>query len=346
MTRLKLRKDDPIRNMMATMRGLPCPSKVADNFVIQYGDFYESIIFDVLYRRQPKFKRDFVFHYTSLEVFDKLIAPDGDLLMTRFNELNDYTELTLGWQYVMKRLKWSGYITGLKARFFESEKKRMIENSRIPYIMSFSEAGDDLSQWRGYTDRESGGCSIAFDFREINYTVYSVRKKEGGLFDFYFLPCLYEDEGTARVWNIWRDIRKSKLEEIRSLSYKELKPLKEWLIRPLVEELLVLSAIIKHHGFCSEREWRLMVVPKSREQVEAIPEPILLNGKHRYGLNMCFGLKKPLYSEKWIRGVGTSPHPKTSLPDRFWKSFDDFCKAGRKQWETGAWMSEIPYRGK
>jgi hypothetical protein len=106
MTRLRLRKDDPLRDMMTGIRNLPWPDKLSSDFVFSYGDFCQSIKFDTLFRRQGKFKGDFIFHYTSCETFQRLIAPGGDLLMTRFDELNDDSEFEYGWQQVMGELEW------------------------------------------------------------------------------------------------------------------------------------------------------------------------------------------------------------------------------------------------
>ena len=154
MTRLRLRKDDPFRGMKAAMQKLPWPDSVARDAVVKYGDFYQSIIFNALYRRQAKFKGDFVFHYTSVDVFKKLIAPDGDLLLTRFDELNDDSEFEYGWQVVLNKLEWCSGISKLKLRLFVREMSiRRHEGARVPWIMSFSEAPDSLSQWSMYTDR-------------------------------------------------------------------------------------------------------------------------------------------------------------------------------------------------
>ena len=102
----------------------------------------------------------------------------------------------------------------------------------------------------------------------------------------------------------------------------------------------------KHSGFEAEREWRLFVIPNPIKKETPIAPPFILNGKHRYGFNMCFAEKRSLYTMKWIRGVAVSPQPAAILSDRFWKVFDAFCKAGRAQWETGGWQSGIPYNGK
>lgn len=347
MTRLRLRKDDPLKGMTAEFNKLPWLGKANRDAAFRYGDFYQSIVFNALYRRQAKFKGDYVFHYTSAGVFKKLIAPGGDLLMTRFDELNDSSEFEYGWQQVLSELEWHCGISKLKIRLFVREMaNRREEGVQIPWIMSFSEAPDSLSQWDMYTDRCHGGCSIAFDFREINYTVEKIRNNGGGCFDLCFLPCLYNRYEVGRAWKLLCTQHAAELAAIKNLAYSELKVRRADLIQPLMPDLLMLAAIIKHPGFEGEHEWRLMVRLKSNSPESSSLSPIILNGKHRLGFNMCFGKNKQKYTMKWIRGVGASPQPSATQTVRFWKLFDDFCSAGRKQWETGAWMSEIPYNGK
>ena len=347
MTRLRLRKDDPLRDMMAAIRNLPWPDKLSRDSVFPYGDFCQSVKFDTLFRRQGQFKGDFVFHYTSCETFQRLIAPDGDLLMTRFDELNDDSEFEYGWQQVMGELEWRYDIRGRKAGLFVREMmNRCAEGVRIPWIMSFSESADSLSQWGMYTDRQHGGCSVVFDFREINYITESIRRNGHCCFEVFFLPCLYSRDEIKRGLKIWSLRYMDILEEIKNLEYQEVKAHRESLICPLISDLVMLAAIIKHPGFEAEREWRLFVIPNPTPKGTPIAPPFILNGKHRYGFNMCFAAKRPLYTMKWIRGVGVSPQPTATLSDRFWKVFDAFCKAGREQWETGVWQSGIPYNGK
>ena len=347
MTRLRLRKNDPLRGMTAEFKKLPWPGRIERDVVFRYGDFYQSVVFNALYRRQATFKGDFVFHYTSVDVFKKLIAPGADLLMTRYNELNDDSEFEYGWLQIISALEWQCGIPKGKTELFICEKKNICaEGAWIPWIMSFSEFPDALSQWGMYTDRKRGGCSIAFDFREMNYTVEKLRMDENRRFDVYFLPCLYDRHEINRVWKLWCEQHRVELGKIASLTYRELKAQRADITQPLMPDLLMLAAIIKHQGFEAEHEWRLMVRSKSIAEDISSVFPFILNGKHRYGFNMCFAKTKPIYTMKWIRGVGASPQPVKSLYDRFWELFDDFCNAGRKQWETGAWMSEIPYNGK
>ena len=333
--------------MRAELKKLPWPSKMGRDVVFHYGDFYQTIVFNALYRRQAKFKGDFVFHYTSFDVFKKLIASDADLLMTRFDELNDDSELEYGWQQVLRELEGRCGISKLKLRLFNQEMvSRREEGVQIPWVMSFSEAPDSLPQWDRYTNRNTGGCSIAFDFREINYMAEGLSKDKSSCFETSFLPCLYNQDEIGRAWRIFCSKWKSELKDTKGLTYQAVKAFKGRFLYPLMSDLLMLAAIIKHPGFESEREWRLIAVPRNAREGIKIPAPILLKGKHRYGLNMCFAKNKPLYTMKWIRGVGVSPHPKESRFDRFWMVFDEFCNAGRKQWETGVWLSEIPYNGK
>ena len=48
MTRLRLRKGDPLRDIMAAIRNLPWPDKLSRDSVFPYGDFCQSVKFDTL----------------------------------------------------------------------------------------------------------------------------------------------------------------------------------------------------------------------------------------------------------------------------------------------------------
>lgn len=348
MTRLRMRKDDPLRQMKAEMAKLPWPQRACRDMLVLYGDFYQNITFSALYRRQGEFNADFVYHYTSIEVFEKLIASGGDLLLTRFDELNDDSEFEYGWDTVMDYLSWHYHIRGHKLGLFWRElNKRREEGGYIPWVMSFSEAPDSLYQWSMYTSREQGGCSIAFDFRELNYVVESIRKAEHREFDVCFLPCLYDSDEKNRVLKVWAARNKEALNCLENLSYFDLKKRQDELVKPLLADIFMLAAIIKHYSFKFEREWRLLVMPKTNATIKTRQKQFELGGKHRYGFNACFsGAAVPLFSTRWIRGVGISPHPRKTRSDRFWHAFDAFCAVGRKQSETGIWQSDVPYNGR
>ena len=343
MTRLRARSDDPLRKMTRKMVELPWPGHVSRDISFPYGDLYESIKFDALYRRQNEFKGDFVFHYTSAETFEKLISSEADLLLSRFNEMNDDEEVIYGWSQVLCFLEWTDGIQGLKLRLFrQAFDYRMYHTSQVPWVVSFSESPDSLSQWGMYTDRKLGGCSIAFDFRELNYAAERIQRGGSRDFDVFFLPCYYHHDDVRRILELWFEGCREVFGVIQKEEYKTVKSQRCELIEPLMFDMLMLATIIKYPGFEAEREWRLIIVPKHSESLE----PVLLHGKYRYGINKCFSDRKPIYTMRWIRGVGASPHPKDSRSDRFWHLFDSFCAAGRRQWETGAWQSEIPYNGR
>lgn len=348
MTRLRMRKDDPLRQMNAEMSKLPWPQRACRDMLVLYGDFYQNITFSALYRRQGEFNADFVFHYTSMETFEKLIEPGGDLLLTRFDELNDDSEFEYGWNAVMDYLSWHHDIRGHKAGLFWREMhKRREEGICLPWVMSFSEAADSLYQWSMYTNRQNGGCSIAFDFRELNYVVETIRHSVHNEFDVYFLPCLYDSEEKSRIFNIWSTRNKEILAQVKNLPYMELKKRQKEVLGPLLPDVFMLSAIIKHYSFKFEREWRLLIIPKASGVAKSRQQPFELGGKQRYGFNTCFSeVGVPLFSARWIRGVGISPHPRQTRSNRFWHAFDAFCAAGRKQSETGLWQSEVPYNGR
>ena len=59
--------------MEAELQKLSWFDRIDYKNIFHHGVFYQSIVFNALYRRQAKFNGDFVFHYTSVDVFKKLI---------------------------------------------------------------------------------------------------------------------------------------------------------------------------------------------------------------------------------------------------------------------------------
>jgi hypothetical protein len=91
------------------------------------------------------------------------IVESGRIRATHIRYLNDWSEAEIIWGLVLRRL------AERKDAATAEERRRLEEiivlgnNRRIPseFVASFSEAGDDLSQWRAYTPDRSG-FSIGF----------------------------------------------------------------------------------------------------------------------------------------------------------------------------------------
>jgi hypothetical protein len=118
-----------------------------------------------------------VFHYTDLEALIGIVAKQT-LWATDSQFLNDSQELryaqTACCHYLEQRIRQCHESTETKlvAQLLEVtlEKVRSSDARSFPYVVSFSENGDHLPQWRGY-GKFGQGVSVGFQFTYGNWPV-------------------------------------------------------------------------------------------------------------------------------------------------------------------------------
>lgn len=103
-----------------------------------------------------------IYHYTSHEGLIGIVG-SKKLWLSNAAYLNDTSEFTHGWEVVEDVVaKHRESATDEDLAFFEAlEKRRPQLDPYSIYVASFSEDGDMLSQWTGYTDH-GNGYSIGF----------------------------------------------------------------------------------------------------------------------------------------------------------------------------------------
>lgn len=166
------------------------------------------------------------------------------------------------------------------------------------YVVSFSEEGDALSQWRGYCPDGFGYC-IEFD-RNV---LAEVAKGAG----FFLRRCVY-DQMTQRAWlSRWA-------ESCLKIALKRAEPSEAEIslaekCDPHITQLLLEAPFFKHHTFAEEREWRMARVVSSDD-----PKLRLRAGKSmliRY-FPIDLDLSDTCRTIYRIR-VGPTPHPQLAL---------------------------------
>ena len=142
------------------------------------------------------------------------------------------------------------------------------------YVMSFSEEGDALPQWRAYCQR--GGYSLGF-------TGFTVSEHAQGR--LRLRPCFY---GTEEEHNAIMRLEVEKLVEqwTQNTSYPHPNPLHpgemataaaEWRGTPspygsFAYRLTEAAALLKHQSFVDEREWRILILK---------PDGLVMGVNHR-----------------------------------------------------------------
>ena len=196
-----------------------------------------------------------LFHYTSMEGLKGVVA-GKTLWATNIEFLNDTTEFRHGEkvvQAVVKTRKRSA--NGDRNEFFDQlENYPSIFEAEDVFLVSLSEAGDLLSQWRGYAPN-GGGYSIGFDSEMLAHVGQATDQ-------MHLVRCLYNKDQQKDLvryvldgcLNHW----KSRHQERQATGNR-----REFSFSPVLAFRVYatfLAASFKNASFAEEREWRLLGV--------------------------------------------------------------------------------------
>jgi hypothetical protein len=172
--------------------------------------------------------------------------------------------------------------TRFRRGLFEALRESLINVlNRHVYVASFSEEGDLLSQWRGYSPRASG-YSIGFLTRRL---------EDAGRLDpsFFLVPCVYDHEKQVELMtSLVEDIVASadrdheQQPDNRVGTYSKA-------FRGFGDLMGIMGPTFKHASFEEEREWRIVSMPG------AVDASVLEFRTGRYHLipYCVFALEKP-----------------------------------------------------
>lgn len=235
-----------------------------------------------------------VYHYTNMRGACGIIE-SGRMRATHIAYMNDSLEYILASQAtrseverVLKEGKFAGVEELASAMIANLEAANEIERQPPIFIASFSEALDDLSQWRGYGDGEGG---IALGFAAKGLLQVSTATPRNTL----FLPCIYDTRFQAELISavVIESIPVYKIAIARDLPTD-----KEDYVRQFVEllfywELSSIAALFKSSTFAAEREWRLIHWATQKDIVIA-PRGRTLTGYVELPFNSSEGPNFPL----------------------------------------------------
>jgi hypothetical protein len=181
-----------------------------------------------------------LYHYTTASGFFG-IASSGALWASNYSYLNDSLETKYLFSLIQKELRVLIQREGsprIDSRIFDIETFGPSRESC--FICSFSENGDQLSQWRGYAE---GGYSIGFPS--------GILESVQGSTPFQIARCIYDEEIAKSVATHLAEIL---LEEISNV-------VDEAELRKLLSKHRLfawkLSPFFKHPSFAEEKEWRV-----------------------------------------------------------------------------------------
>lgn len=131
-------------------------------------------------------------------------------------------------------------------------------NGRQQFVACFSEAGDGLSQWRGY-GKSIGGYALGFPFHHLRALadrqrhLDDVSEKTHGTIEVNFRSCWYDVKAQRAL------IREVVDQALSFLERSKRAPRDSWIRDFLVIVFHGVSPWFKDPAFGDEREWRLVV---------------------------------------------------------------------------------------
>lgn len=205
---------------------------------------------------------EIVWHYTSSSTFIEIIKSKS-LWATQISCLNDTRELRHLFDLIFEEFEKRSNVcaNGVLKPLYDYLKSQKNEN-RVPdsncFVASFCTEGDDLNLWRAYAGGENG-VSIGFKSRDLIIRNWEKDRKNNCIENksfptTYLLPVIYENgKKNCIIVSICDKIEKYFIDlSCKCNSFIE----NFW--SAWENQLLVISPLIKHESFYSEKEWRLI----------------------------------------------------------------------------------------
>lgn len=285
-------------------------------------------------------RRSILYHYTSADGLLGILST-GTLWATQIRFLNDIAEFTFARDVLVPEAN----RRALRLRHPVVKKLIRREIDRIArgyypaaYVISFSESGNTLSQWRAYAPRD--GVSIGF----YKGALAAVK-------GFQLYKCLYLGQDATspaqrRVlkqvftgfsgWQEWVSFASSLIrnELQRKTGRSELMSRMTDHASMASQEIIAAALRIKHRGFAEEREWRLI-------DTYAPNEPRFRRGP--FGVTPYLVAALPTQWRKAPLGIAEVVVGPTPNPDATMTSIRDLLGTQRQSKARVTWC-DIPYR--
>lgn len=193
-----------------------------------------------------------LFHYSSIEGLCGILTSQS-IWATKIHYLNDSSEFKLAFEIVNKLLARNLFEAPKIFLDKLSESLYQLQDVNI-FVASFSEKGDQLSQWRGYCP--NGGYAIGFKAQELN--------KFASAQDFKLLPCIYEFSlQISLLCKIISDLFRFYEIKRNTLPLEQHEKLLNEVANRFSQYLVYFAPLIKNASFEEELEWRIVSKPKA-----------------------------------------------------------------------------------
>jgi len=245
-------------------------------------------------RRKPRI----LYHYTSASGFVGILTSRA-IWATNIRFLNDSSEydfaLDLARSVVQDRLERAHgkFDIALNSVF---QERLLKDPTAEVYVSSFTENGDQLSQWRAYS-APAGGFAVGFTSRLLARSTDSNRH-------WFLAPCVYDSQNQWEIIRSVFQIAAESAEENRRAGIDHDRVFRESF--KLIGRLIPLVApVLKDPSFAEEQEWRLIHLPESFEYAAPL---------FRQGRSMLIPYHEHALAEQAVRLpieeviVGPTPH--------------------------------------
>lgn len=248
---------------------------------------------------------DVLYHYTTLDGFLGILG-SGSLWASECRYLNDSREYQHGREVFDGVLRRREKNSKGRAREFFSGYRRMPDflGSSRTLVVSLSQDGDILSQWRAYGG--AAGCSIGF-------SVEALIRCLGDRLEWGLVKCVYDqDEQTGLVdrcvqaaLDDWRSPKPNSVVDPQSGVETFVVRLSSTMLLRMVGS--VLPPAFKAQEFHEEKEWRIVRLEKSLENLRFRTCNSRIIPFLPFSLTNCDGVAAPDLVREVI--IGPNPHP-------------------------------------
>jgi hypothetical protein len=195
-----------------------------------------------------------LYHYTSGTGLLGILESDS-IWATQIHYLNDSKEFAHAIELARAQLFSSSRMVGERRKDICVAISDLLEQiSKMSYYVAcFSEAGDSLSQWRGYCP-PGFGYSIGFDQRRLQ----TLAQAQG----FKLSKCIYNLESQQQIIGKWTQ---STLEDLTATfsGGSSVTDHVQATAHKYVGQFAEIASILKYTAFEAEREWRMVSLIRS-----------------------------------------------------------------------------------
>ena len=255
-----------------------------------------SIISEILNTKVPKS----LFHYTS-SVGLMGIIKSNKIWTTKIHYLNDKSEVQLAFKHIRNEI--DSQKNGDEKTRSDEELDTMIEildsvEGINVSVASFTEMGDQLSQWRGYCEI-GDGYSIGFKGQKL---MGHVDKSE----NYRLVPCVYDEKKHLEI--VRELVNSAPVIDITNHPNYGKPPFYNM---PFGDAALFLAPIIKSESFKEEKEWRLISLALSYETANFRKGNFSLIPYWEFDLDL----------ERTFKSIIIGPTPEEDLAERALQGF-------------------------